>query len=1052
MEEELGNNEEVKADADVSVDADRIAPSLAPCPSGPSASPAPAVPALAVQIAASPSIWTQGSDATASASGLPTSRSNGSSDGGGNTHSPTDLGGAPSPFMPTPGASSSSSSSAAAAAAAAAPVPHSMFAPPTSVAVLRRTGVFASDYERGRGLGEGSYATVYLVTSRVTGERFACKDVNRTAAAVMGAGGGRQGHDPLLEEIEILKRLHHPNVVRFVDAYEEDIPVLIPRPGGAARSAAAAAAAAAGRRGGPAPAPVLVPSVERHLYMILEYVNGGEVFDKILHKARFGEGHARQLFRQVLKGVAYLHSKGVCHRDLKPENMLLHKYQLAAAAAAGAKAGAGAGAQRTAASSAAPSSSASQWRYTCKIADFGMSRVIAATGGPSSSSSSQAVQGSARVLHLDGSDFSDLPHPHPHPHLSNGGSQPGLAVLDAAVAMLPQSQLPAAEDPLPAGPSSSSSSSSAAGAPPHLARAKSIVGTPQYIPPEIYLRWKARDMNTDGRADECRRERAERVVRLARLRLRQERREAAAVRRREAQQLAVLGARGAQLGRSASWMGQEGPAAKRARPAAAAAAAAVGDYNFEGRYVDSMAVGEMPLDDEVDDGEEGGAPAVGDGGDGSGAEHTYREEEEDGDDDGGDDKDGGEEGVLPAPDETQVAETQLHLWDGAEVDLGTGTPGGAGDDRVPRCTAADILLSFLPDDVADEYLDEEVEAFLARWSARHGVERPASAGPLFPSLRGTHGPLRPRTQLDVRAPRVRLEDLRAVDKVVREGYDGFAMDSWSLGVILFVLLSGRNMFVAEGEWGEEGEVDEAGAARPTELQQLLGCMTNFASDDWDGVSEEARDLILSLCRVNPSHRLTPWQALQHPWMLGKRLGEVPHPDTLPRTARRRSGAVVGAGGGRRWTAAAAAAAAAANPFVPSSSGAGVAASQAPEACSGPSQSQAYVGPFDTLAGGLGGYEDDGDGLRSASMSLCVPAPEAAGLAGALERDEGGGQEDGGGEEEDEDDALVAATNEDALLMAPEAMLIQRHTPANSSSSGSNTMPMSAGRGEKRGRG
>jgi serine/threonine protein kinase len=54
---------------------------------------------------------------------------------------------------------------------------------------------------------------------------------------------------------------------------------------------------------------------------------------------------------------------------------------------------------------------------------------------------------------------------------------------------------------------------------------------------------------------------------------------------------------------------------------------------------------------------------------------------------------------------------------------------------------------------------------------------------------------------------------------------------------------------------------------PSELQQLLLCRVEFSPEVWEDISEDARDLILRLCRVNPEQRLTPKQALQHPWML-----------------------------------------------------------------------------------------------------------------------------------------------------------------------------------------
>ncbi|XP_057527331.1 CBL-interacting protein kinase 32-like isoform X2 [Amaranthus tricolor] len=59
------------------------------------------------------------------------------------------------------------------------------------------------------------------------------------------------------------------------------------------------------------------------IYIVLEYVTGGELFDKIVHHGRMMEDEARKYFQQLINAVDYCHSRGVYHRDLKPENLLL---------------------------------------------------------------------------------------------------------------------------------------------------------------------------------------------------------------------------------------------------------------------------------------------------------------------------------------------------------------------------------------------------------------------------------------------------------------------------------------------------------------------------------------------------------------------------------------------------------------------------------------------------------------------------------------------------------------------------------------------------------
>jgi serine/threonine protein kinase len=59
------------------------------------------------------------------------------------------------------------------------------------------------------------------------------------------------------------------------------------------------------------------------IYIVMELVTGGELFDKIASRGRLKEDDARKYFQQVINAVDYCHSRGVYHRDLKPENLLL---------------------------------------------------------------------------------------------------------------------------------------------------------------------------------------------------------------------------------------------------------------------------------------------------------------------------------------------------------------------------------------------------------------------------------------------------------------------------------------------------------------------------------------------------------------------------------------------------------------------------------------------------------------------------------------------------------------------------------------------------------
>jgi len=61
----------------------------------------------------------------------------------------------------------------------------------------------------------------------------------------------------------------------------------------------------------------------KKIFIILEFITGGELFDKIIRHGRLNEADARRYFQQLIDGVDFCHNKGVYHRDLKPENLLL---------------------------------------------------------------------------------------------------------------------------------------------------------------------------------------------------------------------------------------------------------------------------------------------------------------------------------------------------------------------------------------------------------------------------------------------------------------------------------------------------------------------------------------------------------------------------------------------------------------------------------------------------------------------------------------------------------------------------------------------------------
>ncbi|XP_047095945.1 LOW QUALITY PROTEIN: CBL-interacting protein kinase 17-like [Lolium rigidum] len=135
-------------------------------------------------------------------------------------------------------------------------------------------------YQLGRTLGEGSFGKVKHARRRATGEHFAVKILER--GRVLSRSGA---DDQVRREIATLTMLRHPNVVRLHE----------------------------------------VAASKTKIYMVLEFVNGGELFDRIAMKRKLPEPEGRRLFQQLIDGVSYCHGKGVYHRDLKPENVLVDK-------------------------------------------------------------------------------------------------------------------------------------------------------------------------------------------------------------------------------------------------------------------------------------------------------------------------------------------------------------------------------------------------------------------------------------------------------------------------------------------------------------------------------------------------------------------------------------------------------------------------------------------------------------------------------------------------------------------------------------------------------
>lgn len=66
---------------------------------------------------------------------------------------------------------------------------------------------------------------------------------------------------------------------------------------------------------------------DKHIYLVLELLQGGELLDRIMRKGQYNERDASLLMKNLLSALNYMHSKGIMHRDIKPENLILKDSQ-----------------------------------------------------------------------------------------------------------------------------------------------------------------------------------------------------------------------------------------------------------------------------------------------------------------------------------------------------------------------------------------------------------------------------------------------------------------------------------------------------------------------------------------------------------------------------------------------------------------------------------------------------------------------------------------------------------------------------------------------------
>ena len=147
----------------------------------------------------------------------------------------------------------------------------------------RQVLTVVNDYAVGAQLGEGAFGRVVRATYTPTKEERAIKILTRSVLRRKRMGKGT-AYDSVLREIVVMKRLDHPNCVRLFEVIDD-------------------------------------PEHDE-LYLVMEFVDGGDLSAPIKKKLFTTEDTLRMWMRDVVLGLEHLHNSGICHRDIKPENVL----------------------------------------------------------------------------------------------------------------------------------------------------------------------------------------------------------------------------------------------------------------------------------------------------------------------------------------------------------------------------------------------------------------------------------------------------------------------------------------------------------------------------------------------------------------------------------------------------------------------------------------------------------------------------------------------------------------------------------------------------------
>ena len=143
--------------------------------------------------------------------------------------------------------------------------------------IVANTGLLSKKYKIISTIGSGAFGKVYKVENIIMKQIRAMKVVKKDSINF------QDDKKQFLKEIEMLMNLDHPNIIKIFEYYVDDL----------------------------------------NYYVIMEFAEGGELYEQINKLKNFKEKHAAIIMQQLLSAVCYMHSKGIVHRDIKPENIML---------------------------------------------------------------------------------------------------------------------------------------------------------------------------------------------------------------------------------------------------------------------------------------------------------------------------------------------------------------------------------------------------------------------------------------------------------------------------------------------------------------------------------------------------------------------------------------------------------------------------------------------------------------------------------------------------------------------------------------------------------